>query len=287
MDKDKRNVFKNRNTLVILTIICISAIVLTSSELVSVTPIKNAASYIILPFQKGINAIGTWFTDLSDGFKSSVELSERIDELEAKIAVLEEENTLLAEGQEELERLRDLYDTDNNYSQYDKIAANVISKDPGNWYSSFIIDKGSNDGIEVDMNVIAAGGLVGRVTEVGSNWSTIISIIDDASRVSGMTLTTGVNCIVSGDLTLIDEGFLYFDQMNTEENIVAGEQIVTSDISDKYLPGILIGTIYSVEEDSNHLTKTGYIIPAVDFSSIREVLVILELKQTVETETEG
>ena len=132
------------------------------------------------------------------------------------------------------------------------------------------------------MNVIASGGLVGLVTDVGSNWASVRSVIDDSSRVSAMTVTSQETCIVNGDLTLIDDGLLYFNQMNTEKTIEAGEQVVTSNISDKYLPGILIGTISEVQEDSNRLTKTGYILPAVDFSSIREVLVIRELKQTAD-----
>ena len=284
MDKNKKFQIKNRNTLIILTIICISAIALTVSDLVPTAPVKEAASVFVVPFQKGINSIGGWFKGVSDSLKSSDELNQRIDELEEEVASLEEENLLLARGQQELQRLRELYDTDTSYAQYEKVAANVISKDPGNWYSSFIIDKGSNDGIEVDMNVIAAGGRVGLVTEVGSNWASVRTIIDDSSSVSAMTVTTEDTCIVNGDLTLIDEGLLYFDQMNTQENVVAGEQIVTSHISDKYLPGILIGNIYEINEDSNHLTKTGYILPAVDFSSIQEVLVIKELKQTVDVE---
>ncbi len=279
MKNKKRFQITNRHLLIILTILCISAIALTATEVVSVAPIKRAASVFVVPFQKGINAIGTWFTDRGSSFKNAEALSAQVNELEEKVARLEEENLLLMENQEELSRLRDLYQTDTAYAQYAKISANVISKDPGNWYSSFIIDRGSQDGIEVDMNVIASGGLVGLVTEVGSNWASVRSIIDDSSSVSGMTLTTADTCIVNGDLRLMDEGKLYFDQMNTNDSILPGEKIITSNISDKYLPGILIGTITDITEDSNHLTKTGYILPAVDFAHVREVLVILEHKQ--------
>ena len=283
MSKKNESQKNGRTTLFVLTIICVVAIVLTVSDLIPISPVKEAAASVVVPFQKGINYIGSWVNDLFDEFKSSQELNERIDELEAEIAALEEENLALSRSQQELERLRALYDTDTSYTQYDKIAANVISKDPGNWYSTFIIDKGSNDGIEVDMNVLAAGGLVGLVTEVGGNWATVRSIIDDSSSVSAMTVTTEDTCVVNGDLTLIDEGLLYFDQMNTDETVVEGEQIVTSHISDKYLPGILIGNIQEINVDANNLTRTGYILPAVDFSSIQEVLVITELKQNVET----
>ena len=130
------------------------------------------------------------------------------------------------------------------------------------------------------MNVISGGGLVGIVTETGKNWSAVRTIVDDSSNVSAMTVTTSDTCIVSGDLRLQDDGKLAFSQMNTENEIQPGEKIVTSNISDKYLRGILIGYVDEVTEDSNHLTKTGYIIPAVDFQHIQEVLVITELKDT-------
>ena len=196
------------------------------------------------------------------------------------MAELTEENTRLAQNQEELARLQELYQLDQSYSEYDKVAAQVISKDPGNWYDTFVINKGSADGIEKDMNVIAGGGLVGLVAEVETNCATVRSIIDDSSSVSGMTASTSDTCIVSGDLRLMDEGKLAFSQMSTENAVAVGEQIVTSNISDKYLRGILIGYVSEVTEDSNHLTNTGYITPAVDFKHIQEVLVIKELKQT-------
>ncbi len=282
MKKKKRFKIKNKNLLIIMTIICISALALTATNIVSISPIRQAVSYLIVPFQKGINTVGTWVADKGKLFQNSKELSEQVDDLTKQVQELKEENLLLSEDKEELERLRELYNTDTSYSQYEKISANVISKDAGNWYSSFIIDKGTDDGIEKDMNVIATGGLVGLVTEVGSNWASVRSIIDDSSSVSAMTVTTGDTCVVNGDLRLIDEGKIDFDQMKTNDNVVAGERIVTSNISDKYLPGILIGTISDISDDSNHLTKTGTIYPAVDFAHIREVLVIKQLKQSTE-----
>ncbi len=282
MKKKKYFKMKNKNLLIIMTIICISALALTATNVVSVSPIRQAVSYLIVPFQKGINTVGTWVADKGKLFQNSKELSDQVDDLTKQIQELKEENLLLLEDKEELERLRELYKTDTSYSQYEKISANVISKDAGNWYSSFIIDKGTDDGIEKDMNVIATGGLVGLVTEVGTNWASVRSIIDDSSSVSAMTVTTGDTCVVNGDLRLIDEGKIEFDQMKTNDNVVAGERIVTSNISDKYLPGILIGTISDISDDSNHLTKTGNIYPAVDFAHIREVLVIKQLKQSTE-----
>ena len=156
----------------------------------------------------------------------------------------------------------------------------MISKDSGNWFNSFTIDKGTNDGVTVDCNVIAGGGLVGIVTEAGPNWATVRSIIDDNSNVSAMVSTTSDTCIIAGNLQLIDEGTLSLVKLKDENNKVhVGDKVVTSNISEKYLPGILIGYICELNNDSNNLTKNGTIIPAVDFSDLQEVLVIKQLKQ--------
>ncbi len=280
MNKKKKFQMKSKHLLVLMTFLCISAILLTFTQVVSVSPLREAASRVIVPFQNGINQIGTWMNGKLEGFQNVEELAAQNKELEQRVAELTEENTRLAQNQEELARLQELYQLDQSYSEYDKVAAQVISKDPGNWYDTFVINKGSADGIEKDMNVIANGGLVGLVVEVETNCATVRSIIDDSSSVSGMTASTSDTCIVSGDLRLMDEGKLAFSQMSTENAVAVGEQIVTSNISDKYLRGILIGYVSEVTEDSNHLTNTGYITPAVDFKHIQEVLVIKELKQT-------
>ena len=120
---------------------------------------------------------------------------------------------------------------------------------------------------------------MGIVTEVGKHWATVRSIIDDTSNVSAMTVSTSANCIVSGDLRLIDEGKLQFIHLKDDDDkIQEGEKIVTSSVSEKFLKGILI------QEDPNNLTKTGTLTPAVDFQHLQEVLVILERKQTKEAE---
>lgn len=136
-------------------------------------------------------------------------------------------------------RLGELYELDQEYLEYEKVGARVIAKDTGNWFQVFRIDKGSDDGIEVNMNVMAGGGLVGIVTDVGANYATVRSIIDDSSNVSAMSARTGENCIVTGDLMLFKEGRLSLSHIRKDADIQEGDKIVTSNISDIFLPGIL------------------------------------------------
>jgi rod shape-determining protein MreC len=278
--KKRKFSIQSKHLIIIMTIFCIGLITLTALSSFSFSPIKNRVEYVISPFQNGINTVGTWFTSQTAALNDAKQLTVDNMELTQKIDELMAENNVLLQEKDELDRLRKLYDLDKSYSEYEKVAAQIISKDPGNWYNSFTINRGRVDGIEVDHNVLAIGGLVGIVTDVGENTATVRSIIDDASNVSAMSAATSTHCIVTGNLLLMDEGKLNFIQMTDEDdNVQAGERIVTSDISDKFLKGILIGHISDIEYDHNNLTKTGTIIPAVDFEHLNEVLVITELKQ--------
>lgn len=280
--KKKGTHIKSRYLLVILTIICVALAMLTGSQVISISPLRNVAETFLVPLQTGINKVGDWLNGQRIGQKNARQLAKENEELKSKVADLEEENTVLTENTKELEDLRKLYDLDQDYNDYDKIAASVIAKDTGNWYNSFTVNRGTDDGVAVNMNVISDGGLVGIVTETGKDWSTVRSIIDDDNNVSAMLLDSSENCIVTGSLSLIESGKLALSELRTDAKASTGERVVTSNISDKYLPGILIGYVDSVQDDSNLLTKTGYIIPAVNFQSVNTVLIIKQLKETAD-----
>ncbi len=271
--------------LLILTILCTLLMLITFGTDVFNRPLNSAVGYVVVPFQQGIGKVGEWLSKRSDELIQIRKLLDENAALREQVAALTEENTLLQQDKYELNSLRNLMDLNEQYGEYNKVGARIISRDSGNWYSSFLIDKGSNDGFAVNMNVIAGGGLVGRITSVGPNWARVTSIISDNSNVSGMTLSTEDNLIVSGDLKLMADNCIGFSQLVDSKNLVAeGDKVVTSNISDIYLPNILIGYISSLDKDANNLTKSGLITPAVDFEHLGEVLVITDRKQTVTEE---
>ena len=265
--------------LLILAIICIILMGLSGFADTGKGPLAWVAGYTVVPMQKGINRVGMWISDVSDNFATRQEVREENKQLKEKVAELTIENNQLQQNSAELERLQELFKMHQDTADYPKVGANVIASENSNWFSRFTIDKGSNDGIEVDMNVLSGAGLVGIVTEVGPNYSIVSSIIDD-KNVSAMMLETFDKCIVSGDLKLIGEGVVKFEQLaNNENEVKVGTQVVTSNISDKYLQGLLIGYVSEVTVDANNLTRSGYIIPATDFHELNEVLVITTTKK--------
>ena len=279
MKKKNHTSHTNRYILLGLSLFCVLMMILSSVSDKVGGPFRVLANVTVIPLQQGINQIGGWMSDMKKNFSTMEQLRAENEKLQEQVDALTTENNYLQEEQYEYERLQELYNLDQNYADYEKTAAHVIGKDAGNWFSTFTIDKGSQDGIAVDMNVLAGKGLVGIVTEVGPTWAKVRSIIDDSTNISGMVLSTSDTCIVSGDLSLMSNGQIAFEQMENNDHVVAvGDQIVTSYISDKYLQGILIGSISEINVDSNNLTRSGYLIPAVDFNNIQEVLVITTTK---------
>jgi len=268
--------------LFILTVLCTVMMLVTFGTDVFNRPLNVVVGYVIVPFQQGIEKVGGWLSNRSEELVQIRTLLDENAELKAEVAALIEENTLLQQDKYELNKLRELFELDGQYAEYNKVGARIIGRDSVNWYSSFLIDKGEDDGLEVDMNVIAQGGLVGRITSVGPSWARVTSIISDNVHVSAMTLSTEDNMTVTGDLRLMAEGCITFSQLvDGQDSVREGDKVVTSNISDKYLPNILIGYISSISKDANNLTKSGEIVPAVDFEHLGEVLIITDRKQAV------
>ena len=279
MKKNNQTTISSKYTLLVLCIVCVLLMGLSLITDKVNGPLRTIANYTIVPMQNGINTIGLWMSDMTQNTHTLKEMRAENKALQQEVDELTIKNNLLQQEKRELERLRELYNLDSKYKDYKKVGAHVTANDSGNWFSSFIIDKGEKDGIKVDMNVMAGTGLVGIITEVGPNWSRVRSIIDDVSNVSALVLSTSDTCIVNGDLTLMQDGKIRFEQLpNNGTEIKEGEQIVTSHISSKYLQGILIGYISEIQVDANNLTRSGYITPAVDFQHLQEVLVITSTK---------
>lgn len=278
MKKKLSFLFTSKSLLIGFTAFCLLFIGVSFFTDKLAAPLKSVVSTVIIPFEKGINNIGLWTSDKAASLQEISEVMEKNVDLQNQVDSLVEENNQLKQDSFELARLRDLYKLDEKYPGYTKVGARVIGKDPGNWFSTFKIDKGSDQGIEVNMNVIANGGLVGIVIEVGSDYSVIRTIIDDNSKVSGMLIDTSQNCVVTGDLKLMDSGLIHVTQFKKDVVARDGDKIVTSNISSNYLEGILIGYLKDVKMDSNNLSQSGYLVPVVDFEHLQEVLVILEKK---------
>ena len=270
--------------LVIIVVACVVLMLVSFKFQEKMTPVRSAIGNVITPMQNGINKVGAKIAEQIEYINTVKNLVDENKELKKQIEQLSSENKLLQHDKYELENFRKLYDLDGQYESYPKVTARVVSSGNDNWYNTFIIDKGSDDGLAVNMNVMAGDGLVGIITDVNKSYSRVRSIIDDASNVAGSFLKTSDGCIVSGNLSLMNEGVIEITDIKGTANVKDGYAVVTSQISDKYLPGILIGYVKDIKRDSSNITQTGRLMPAADFSKLNMVLVITQVKDSEDLE---
>lgn len=265
-----------------LTVLCVLLILLSFKFSNRFAAVKTTVGNVVAPMQKGINSVGRSLSNGFDLFQTKKSLLAQNKELKEKIDSLSYSNKILTSENAELDNYRELYKLDKKYPDYPKVAATIISRDGNNWYNVFYIDKGKDDGVDVDMNVIAGNGLVGIVSEAGKHYAKVRAIIDDKSKVSAMFEETGETCIVKGNMESIYNGYIDVEMISNTAKIKEGEEIVTSHISDKFLQGLSIGYVQDITTDPSNLTQTAHVTPVVNFDQLETVLVITKLKDSSE-----
>ncbi len=167
-------------------------------------------------------------------------------------------------------RLRELLDFKQRLT-YPSLAAHVVGRDPSSWTSSIVIDRGKNHGLKVGLPVVNASGVIGKVTEVGATMSRVILLTDPNFSVGAIVERTRDNGLVSGTL----QGFCRMEYVAADAQVKEGDQVVTSQLSYSFPEGFLLGVIRRVEESQSNPTLECLLEPAVNFSQLEEVLVLL------------
>ncbi len=270
-----KNKWKNRSAMIvaIVAIILIIMIGITSKQRENITFIERWIGNIITPVQnvisKGVNGIKQGINSIGDMANLKVEN----ENLKKEVESLQQEVLKLNMARSELEELKALkyalnYIEDDN--KYNIISADIIGKGPGNWFNIFTVDAGEKQGVKKDSIIFNSNGLVGKVYEVGGNWSKVISIIDNNSSVSFQIMRdSSLQGIVTGSIINEITGYL-FDPL---ADIIVGDKIVTSGLG-TYPEGILIGEIIEVDKSSDHLLKTIKVEPAVNFKRVTKVIIM-------------
>ncbi len=249
--------------------------VLTSLTGGRASPIANVLGVVSKPFQ-------TAFTGLADGWTSwhgsvyqydlleaeNEKLRKQIAEMEA--AVRDSEAAI-----EENERLRRLLGLSERHRDFVYESALVTARNPSNWASSFTIDKGAEDGIQVKNSVINEEGcLVGLVTEVGSNWCTITTLIDTDMEVGAYAFRANESGVAEGEFDLMRQNVLRLSYLQKETNLKSGDLILTSGIGGVYPRDLVIGTVQGVYTEETGLSAFALIQPSVDLTRLKQVFVI-------------
>lgn len=272
---------RNKKYFIVIGILVISiiAVYFSAVDRENTLAYDNAAGFIVEPFVKVFSYVKNGTSDFFDYFKDKKELVNKNYELDNRVMELEHQNSKLEALELENERLRSMLEFKEKNPQFELAASTVISKDTSNYYSTFLIDKGLNDGIKTNMPVVGAKGLIGYVAEAGNGFSKIQTIIEGGSSVGCLVSRTGNTAVAEGDTTLLKDGLMSMFYVSKEMNLVEGDIIETSGLGQIYPSGIPIGRIKEITTDA--ITKSQYAIvqPVEDFELIREVFVITNFEK--------
>lgn len=259
---------------VVLAIVCgISAIVLGESN--EPSPAANFANFIFTPVKNGFsavsNAVGDFFADIANAKNSAAENRK----LKNLIKQLQNENSRLAEYEAENERLRKLLDFKSKQTDFTTVPCEIVGRSFSNWDTEFVINKGTDHGVDVGVVIIENGGLVGRVTMAGKNWATVTTLLDAETSVSAMIIRSGAYGIIEGDITLAGDNMCKLTYTAKDADIAIGDTVETSGLGKMYPQGIVIGKVKSVEQIAGQVERRITVEISSDIYNLREALAII------------
>ena len=258
---------------VVLTIIC-SAVVIIRGDSSEPSPAANAVNFIFTPIRSGFSkagkAIGDFFGDIAASKKSA----EENRKLKNQIKQLQNENARLAEYEAENDRLRKLLEFKEKQGDYVTVPCEIVGRSFSNWNTEFVINKGTDHGVDAGAVVVENGGLVGSVTMAGKNWATVTTLLDPETSVSAMVIRSGAYGIVEGDIKIAADNLCKLTYTAKDADIAIGDTVETAGLGKMYPRGIIIGKVKSVEQISGQVEKTITVEVSSDIFNLREALVI-------------
>lgn len=248
------------------------------SAVSSGTPfLRNAAGVIASPFRSAGSAVAGWFGDIGDHFDSVEALQQENEDLRAEVADLKEQLRQAKKDQEENQRLRKLLDLQEQRRDLQLVSARVSERAVDNWSSVLTLNRGTNAGIAIGNCAIDEyGDLVGVVTDAGLNWCSVTTVLDTTSAIGAKIFRTEQVAVAQGQLSLMTEGQLSLTYLESPDELVSGDLVVTSGLGGYYPVGLTIGTVEELRTDADGLTQYAVVTPKAAIGSLTQVFLITD-----------
>lgn len=272
----RRDSSSNHKTLaLIFVVVSIFCIIFFAARGKFQSPVlSQTASLVLAPFQQVTSWVGSQLNYVTSNIWEIVTVHEQNKMLKNEVTQLRVQNLEASEALAENERLRAMLGYRQVATQFDLVAARVIGREPATWSSMIVINRGTQDGIAVNMPVVTDKGLVGHVVEAGLASSKVQLILDPRSSVGTLVqrAESRVTGIVQGD---IDNPTMP-QMVNIPKNadVVEGDVIITSGFGGVYPKGLVVGLVTTLVNDPGGLLKIGVLESAVDFQKLEDVMVI-------------
>lgn len=272
--------FRGRFFTVLVLIVCfLLGFMLSVSVGGHTMPHEQMVGTLVSPLRSGFTWCKNQVSDFFAAFSEYDRLSEENRNLQEKVNELQKQIDELHYDKVQNDRYKEMLSiTEYEYS-FEMVSADVVTVASDGWDSSFGINAGTAAGIERGDVVICQGGLVGKVVEVGLNWATVSTFLDPQVSVGAMILSTGDVGVTEGTLELKVNGLCFLRYLNKDSSVNRGDAVYTSGLGGVYPKGILMGTVRDLQYEDNGLSLNAILVPAVDFSSLREVCVITDFSE--------
>ena len=268
-------IFQNKFFLVCLCIALVLTIIPSVFSIMGYRSLaKNIVGTVTMPVRWVATTIGNAFEGFGKYFGNMKALNKENEALIEENKELKEQLQNAELLERENERLRDYLDMKNKYPSFAMEEGMIISHSSGNYITNFTLNRGTLHGIETNMPVVTKDGIVGYVIEVGLNWCMVSTLIETATSVGAYIPRSEVVGIVSGDYSMRQEGTCKIGYIDAEADVQVGDTVYSSGTGSVYPADLKIGTVTSIEVDEYNRTLVATVTPAVDFSSLKWVMVI-------------
>jgi len=276
-----KDFWKNNGILILIIAVLLTLITAVLSLIFGgiANPFANLAGVVATPFRNGLHAVVSWTEGVySDAFERE-QMAQELEELKKENAELKRQAREGESASRENERLRDLLGLKNERPDFDFQEATVTAHGSYNWASTLTISKGSAADVSAgDCVVDQYGNLVGVISKVGLNWSTLITVVDSDLEIGALIARTDGAAIAEGEFTLMGQGKLKLTYLPEGARLLAGDTILTSGLvsggESTYPSGLVIGYVEQVRSDESGMSDYAVLTPAADLESLEQIFVI-------------
>ena len=272
-----KDFFRNNGLIILVIAVLLAALTAVGAYALQgvPSPLGNVLGVVTTPIRNGITALAGWAEGVYNYSFRYDELQAENERLKAEIAELEAAAREGEADSKENERFRELLELRPKNRSFDLESATVTARSSTNWASTLTLSKGSDQGVAAgDCVVDSAWNLVGIIDTVGTNWSTMLTVVDANLEMGAFLSRTESIAILEGDFALMAEGKLKLTYLPENTELITGDLVLTSSMGGNYPSDLVVGSIESIHTDASGISRYAVITPAADLDSLVQVFII-------------
>ncbi len=269
-----RYLFTKKVKIILVVALLLAGGLTVATNLLDMTVGELVVQGILAPLRAGASVLTDRAERIYDYIFKYEQLSAENAQLREQLAQIQEDNRDAASIKRENDRLRELLELPEEHGDYELVDSYIIAWDSNDWSQSFTVNRGTGSGIKEGMCAITeSGAVVGVVSQAGSNYAVIRSVLDSSLDISATIASSGYSGMVRGAYATGQQGMLRMDYLPSAAVIRNNDQVVTAG-STVYPRNLILGYIVDADLNDNGIAKYAILKPAADISSLEQVFII-------------